>query len=153
MGSGEQNQSIGTDSAGQLDDDAIWGEEVDVRERSAVQRDAEPSSVVRAAGKKYDGGKAPIHQGVFQYFPNALLSVADISKYGAEKYQLQYSDINWARVEGGRQRYGDARGRHILGEFIDGPIDPESGKLHAAMAAWNALAYLELILKEENGTK
>jgi hypothetical protein len=154
VGSGEQDQSIGVSGTGLVDDDAIWGEEVNEPTRTIL---AEPvgtcAAVAPATGRKYDGGKAPIHQGVFQYFPRALLSVAEISKYGAEKYQLDYQDINWARVEGGRGRYGDARGRHILGEFIDGPIDPESGKLHAAMAAWNALAYLELILKEENGTK
>ena len=106
-----------------------------------------------SAGKKYDNGKSPVHQGVFQYFPRALLAVGDISKYGRDKYDLTYDDVNWRRVEGGIGRYGDARGRHILGEFIDGPIDPESGKLHAAMAAWNALAYLELVLTKQEEEK
>src|SRR5262245_55623865 len=101
-------------------------------------------------GKKYDGGKSPIFQGVFQYFPRALLAVAGISKYGADKYQRSYDDVNWLRVADGFGRYSDALGRHFLGEFVDGPIDPESGNLHAAMVAWNALARLELLLLEEN---
>jgi hypothetical protein len=89
-----------------------------------------------------------VFQGVFQYFPKALIHVGLVSKYGAEKYQLSYDDVNWYRVDGGFYRYSDALGRHILGEFIDGPIDPESKQYHAAMAAWNALARLELLLDE-----
>lgn len=100
------------------------------------------------AGKKYDGGKSPLWQGVFQYFPRALLEVGNVSRYGADKYKLTYNDINWSRVDGGRERYSDALARHLAGEFVDGPIDPESGMLHAAMAAWNALARLELLLIE-----
>lgn len=106
-----------------------------------------------ADGKKYDNNKSPIQAGGFAYFPRALLEVARVSKYGAEKYSLSYADLNWQRVDNARERYGDARGRHILGEFIDGPIDPESGELHAAMAAWNALAYLELLLRERDAAK
>lgn len=105
------------------------------------------------AGKKYDGGKSPIFQGVFQYFPRALLAVGDVSRYGADKYDLAYNDINWSRVEGGFERYSDALGRHLVGEFKDGPIDPESKCLHAAMVAWNALARLELVLKEQEEQK
>lgn len=97
-------------------------------------------------GKKYDGGKSPVHQGLFQYFPRALQAVGCVSKYGADKYSLAYDDINWRRVEGGLGRYADACARHSLAEFIDGPTDPESGLLHAAHRAWNALAYLELVL-------
>lgn len=104
-------------------------------------------------GKKYDTGKSPVFQGVFQYFPRALLAVGDVSRYGANKYSLAYNDINWARVDDGFSRYSDALGRHLIGEFKDGPIDPESGCYHAAMVAWNALARLELLLTEENKKK
>lgn len=100
-------------------------------------------------GKKYDNGKSPIFQGVFQYFPRAISAVGNVSRYGAEKYSLSYDDINWFRVESGFERYSDALARHILGEFIDGPIDPESKQYHAALAAWNALARLELILTKK----
>lgn len=97
-------------------------------------------------GKKYDHGKSPVWQGVLQYFPRAISAVGGISQYGAEKYNLDYSDINWLRVPAGYERYSDANMRHVLGEFTDGPYDPESKRLHAAMAAWNALARLELLL-------
>jgi hypothetical protein len=104
-------------------------------------------------GKKYDAGKPPAWQGVRQYFPRALLAVADVSRYGANKYNLAYNDKNWARVADGFARYSDGLDRHLTGEFIDGPIDPESGCYHAAMAAWNALARLELLLIEEQKKK
>jgi hypothetical protein len=106
-----------------------------------------------APGKKLDNGKPPVWQGLRQYFPRALLAVSDISAYGANKYDLTYNDINWRRVRDGFSRYSDALDRHLTGEFIDGPVDPESGRLHAAMAAWNALARLELLLRERDGTK
>lgn len=100
------------------------------------------------AGKKFDGGKAPVEQGFMQYFPRAIEAVALISKYGAEKYSVPYADKNWERVENGKGRYGDGRSRHITGEHKDGPYDLESKHLHAAHAAWNAMVYLELVLRD-----
>lgn len=111
-----------------------------------------PGSGDGAKGKKYDDGKSPIFQGLFQYFPNALKAVANVSKYGKEKYDLAYDDVNWVRVEGGLERYADALSRHILDHF-NSSRDPESGLLHLAHAAWNALAVLELKLRKEDGTK
>lgn len=100
-------------------------------------------------GKKYDQDKAPVVQGNFNYFPNALIAVALISKYGAEKYNVPYSDRNFAKVDNAVNRYLDAQGRHTLGEAIDGFWDPESEFLHAAHTAWNALARLEMLLTKE----
>jgi hypothetical protein len=104
------------------------------------------------AGQKGDDGKAPIVQGLFAYFPRALTEVAAQSKYGADKYDLKYDDLNWSRVEDGINRYNDALGRHMLDQFIDGPVDPGSGmahRKHIAAIAWNALAVLELTLQQE----
>ena len=39
--------------------------------------------------------------------------------------------------------------RHILAEASGDEIDPDFGLLHAAHTAWNALARLELKLREE----
>jgi hypothetical protein len=104
-------------------------------------------------GKKYDNGKSPVVQGFMSYFPRAILEVANISKYGHEKYQVPYDDQNWARVENGLGRYADAEVRHLLGEFIDGPFDPESELRHAAHRAWNAMAYLERLLRDAEKEK
>lgn len=103
----------------------------------------------RKEGVKLDAGKAPIVQGCFHYFPKALEAVALVSRYGKEKYKVEYSDANWRRVPDGLARYTDALGRHINYEAVDGYYDPESHLLHAAHAAWNALARLELLLQQQ----
>lgn len=94
-------------------------------------------------GAKLDAGKAPVLRGTIQYFPRAMQAVAHVSQCGAEKYAWN----GWEHVPNGYIRYGDALGRHLAEEAIDGPYDPATGLLHAAHAAWNALARLELLLR------
>lgn len=103
-----------------------------------------------AAGKKHDGDKAPIVQACLHYFPDALLGVAQVSAAGAKKYEVPYHDKNWKRVDGAIGRYSDALVRHTI-QRDTFPYDPETKLHHAALAAWNALAVLQLIL--EQGTK
>lgn len=105
----------------------------------------------KPVGKKADSGKPPLTMGVLNYFPNALLAVAGVSAYGAKKYELDLADKNWMLVPSGLARYSDALGRHLVLEAI-GPTDEESGLYHDAMAAWNALARLELRIKRERDT-
>jgi hypothetical protein len=102
--------------------------------------------VTEPVGKKFDGGKAPVKRGFLDYFPRAIFAVANISKYGSEKYKAKYEDKNWLHVEGAEGRYGDAQGRHEILPAIEGLYDLESGHLHAAHEAWNALARLEMLL-------
>ena len=100
-------------------------------------------------GAKMDAGKAPIMQGVIQYFPRALKAVSFVSLVGAKKYAWK----GWESVPDGVNRYSDALGRHLLAETIEGPIDADTQQLHAAQIAWNALARLELILRQQEVTK
>lgn len=95
-------------------------------------------------GAKLDAGKAPLLRGVIDYFPNALEAVAEVSGHGAEKYTWG----GWRTVPEGVDRYGDALVRHLTKEAAEGSRDGDSGLLHAAHAAWNALARLELLLAE-----
>lgn len=74
-------------------------------------------------------------------FQNALTEVSRVGTFGAEKY----SDGGWQHVDNGQERYTDAMLRHV---FADSDFDLESGMLHSAHAAWNALARLELELRE-----
>jgi len=99
----------------------------------------------RTPGSKLDAGKSPALQGCIQYFPRALRMVADVSLKGMHKYSWK----GWESVPDGPNRYGNALVRHLLDEATDGPIDRDTGLLHAAQVAWNALARLELILKEK----
>jgi hypothetical protein len=103
------------------------------------------------SGKKYDEGKAPIFRGVLQYFPLALAAVAEVSAFGAQKYQVPYEDQNWRLVDDGKLRYEDALSRHTL-DYAGGEMYAQDSKLlHAAHRAWNALAVLELILSNGGG--
>lgn len=97
-------------------------------------------------GCKVDAGKAPVLQGFLHYFPRAVLAVAEISAFGVQK---GYAWNSWETVENGINRYGDAQARHLVKEAIEGPLDSQSQKLHAAHEAWNAMARLELLCRED----
>lgn len=96
-------------------------------------------------GAKLDAGKAPVLRGVLQYFPRAILAVAEVSAHGASKYTWN----GWETVPDGIPRYGDALVRHLIKEAIEGPADKDSHLTHMAHEAWNALARLELMLREK----
>jgi hypothetical protein len=93
-------------------------------------------------GAKLDAGK--IRPGlVLGGFSRALQAVSRVGTYGAKKY----TPDGWRTVPDGAERYTDAMVRHLLSE-ADATEDPESGLPHAAHVAWNALARLELMLRE-----
>lgn len=94
-------------------------------------------------GAKLDAGKPRVSL-VLNGFPNALMAVAEVGTYGANKY----TDNGWLSVPNGKQRYADAGYRHNLLAATGEDRDAESGLLHKAHAAWNALAELELMLRE-----
>lgn len=94
---------------------------------------------------KYDGGKSPVYRGAISYFPRAISAVASVSNFGASKYAWK----GWEGVDDGVNRYSDALVRHLIYEGEGETLDPDSGLLHAAHTAWNALARLELMLREE----
>lgn len=96
-------------------------------------------------GAKLDGGKVRLGL-VLHGFPRALMVVGEIGTYGAGKY----SDNGWMQVPDGESRYTDAMYRHLMAEAAGEATDRESGLLHAAHAAWNALARLELLLRGED---
>jgi hypothetical protein len=94
-------------------------------------------------GTKLDRGKARVGL-VLGGFSRALMAVSEVGTYGAQKY----TDRGWVEVPNGAERYTDAMGRHLLKEAAGEKMDEETGLLHAAHAAWNALARLDLILRE-----
>lgn len=99
-----------------------------------------------APGAKLDNGK-PRHGLVLGAFSNALTEVAKVGTFGANKY----SDNGWLSVPNGLARYTDAMLRHHFAEAGGEELDKESGLHHAAHRAWNALAVLELALREKGG--
>ena len=102
------------------------------------------SDSASGGGRKDDKGKAPIYQGVIQYFPRAVAAVSRISEFGSKKYAW---GTDWWHLEDAFERYSDALCRHLLKEATE-ENDSESGLQHAAHAAWCALGRLEVKLAE-----
>ena len=97
-------------------------------------------------GAKFDDGKIQVVRGGLHYFPRAITAVAELSCIGAKKYSWK----GWEKVPDGIHRYGDALGRHELRiEDNFNRRDPDTGVLEATAVAWNALARLELILRDK----
>lgn len=77
-------------------------------------------------------------------FGLALLKVAELGTFGADKYTRG----GWKDVPDGVQRYDDAMWRHLLKSNTE-VIDPETGIEHEVAVLWNALAKLELKLRSQ----
>jgi len=95
-------------------------------------------------GTKYDAGK-PMVNLVIEGFPRALLEVAKVATFGAEKYEPG----NWQYVQDGVNRYQHAAGRHQLKRCSGEVLDDESGLYHEAHEIWSRLAAFELRLREQ----
>ena len=102
-----------------------------------------PFPDLHVPGAKDD--KAKPMAGVLLDFSRALEAVVDVGTMGARKYARG----NWQFVTNGHERYTDAMMRHLLAESHTEGYDDESGMLHAAHVAWNALARLEILLRRD----
>lgn len=96
-------------------------------------------------GAKLDAGKPRVGL-VLGGFAQALREVAMVGTYGAKKY----TDSGWVDVPDGFSRYTDAMLRHYLAEATGEQFDDGSDLLHAAHVAWNALARLELLMRQDD---
>ena len=94
---------------------------------------------------KYDEGKPNLSL-VFGGFNKALLDVGYIGTFGARKY----TPNGWKEVENLYERYSSALLRHMFAAMsprVKDIYDNETGRLHLAHVAWNALALTEHMLK------
>lgn len=96
------------------------------------------------AGAKLDSGKNRLEL-VLGEFSRALWDVGLVGTFGANKY----TDCGWLSVPNAIQRYGDAGLRHRLKQCMGETYDKDSNLRHAAHEAWNALARLELMIRED----
>lgn len=83
---------------------------------------------------KYDNGKLrwdllPIRE---------LEEIVKVYTFGSQKY----GDNKWQGLENGKERYYAALLRHLAEYRKGNAIDDESGLLHIAQVAWNAIALL-----------
>lgn len=99
-----------------------------------------------APGAKLDAGKIRPAL-VLGGFARALKEVVRVGTYGAQKY----TENGWVLVTNGVDRYDDAMLRHWLDEHVGVELDRDTELRHAAHAAWNALARLDLLVRQSEG--
>jgi hypothetical protein len=89
----------------------------------------------------------PLFSGVFMYFPDALLAIAQHSKKGNDKHNPG-QPLHWAKDKSADQ--ADCISRHLvdIGPNWDA-VDHETGSLHAVALAWRALALLQTVLERK----
>lgn len=105
--------------------------------------EVDPNGIIQhEPGAKLDDGKPDTS--LLLLFPKALLAVAEVGTFGAKKY----SRGGWQFVANGFTRYTAALLRHLFKSSYE-DYDDDSGLLHDAQVAWNALARLELRLRGE----
>lgn len=93
------------------------------------------------AGKKFDTGKLR-----YDLIPaKCLEQIAKILTFGAEKY----GENNWQKLEDAKNRYYAALERHQQAKRQGEQYDKESGLLHSAHVAVNAIFMLYLDLQNE----
>lgn len=96
-----------------------------------------------APGAKLDAGKVRPSL-VIEGMARAIWAISEVATFGAAKY----TPGGWVEVPNGQERYADAGYRHILKRAMGEVTDPESRLLHLAHEAWNAMAELDLALRE-----
>jgi hypothetical protein len=87
---------------------------------------------------------APLFSGCIDYFPDALLAVAELSKIGNDQHNPG-SPLHWDRSKSGDEK--DALARHLVDA---GTLDTD-GVRHSAKVAWRALANLQKEIEAERG--
>jgi len=99
-------------------------------------------------GAKLDKNKPDLDL-VLGDFSRALIEVGKVGTFGADKY----SRHGWLSVPSGIRRYSSALLRHIFFWQQGELVDEDSKLLHLSHSAWNALAILELTLRENQNEK
>lgn len=83
---------------------------------------------------------------VFEGMPNALQALGKCMTWAIEA--KGYEELDFLTVPNGPQKYRGAMYRHDQKEILGEEFDDESGLIHATHTAWNAMARLELLLRE-----
>lgn len=108
------------------------------------------TSLSAATKAKYS--KSPVYQGFIARFPRAMLEIARVSVFGTTKHDVPLNDMSYMDLPNAGTVYNDAEARHLVGLAIDGNVnaDPaDGGMLHLAQKAWDALAALEIFLRDQ----
>jgi hypothetical protein len=88
----------------------------------------------------------PLMTGCYDYFPDALLAVAEVSFSGNEQHNPG-QPLHWSREKS--SDHGDTAARHLMER---GKLDTD-GKRHTAKAAWRVLAMLQLEIEADKAAE
>ena len=99
-------------------------------------------------GAKLDDGKVQPRL-IIEGMARAIWAVAEVASFGARKY----TPDGWVAVPQGEQRYADAQYRHLLKRARGEKQDKDSELDHLAHEAWNALAKLDLYIRNQEKVK
>jgi hypothetical protein len=86
----------------------------------------------------------PLCSGLLDYFPDALIAIAQLSKIGNDQHNPG-QPLHWAR--GKSTDEADTLVRHLIDR---GTVDTD-GIRHSAKMAWRALALLQKEIEEGDG--
>lgn len=121
--------------------------EADTLETVVAAKQQELSEATKA---KY--GRPQVFLGVVGRFPRSMLEIARVSEYGANKHGRAMTDMSFLNVPDAEHVYAEAEARHMAKEALEGPINAgDDEMLHKAQKAWNALADLEVYLRDRHG--
>ena len=87
----------------------------------------------------------PVASGVLDYFPDALVAVAEVSKHGNDQHNPR-QPLHWDRSKSGDE--ADTLARHLLQRGLR----DTDGLRHSAKMAWRALALLQKEIEGETLT-
>lgn len=116
-----------------------------------VAKDADPfpTDPSPTAAMQAKRQKPRVWQGVLARFPRAIKEIARVSEFGTKKHEVPLTDMSYLDIEDAYNTFSDATIRHFLDEAIEGEVNwGDGGVLHAAQAAWDALARLEWLCRE-----
>jgi len=88
----------------------------------------------------------PIATGVIDYFPDAIVAVAELSRVGNEQHNPG-KPLHWDRSKSGDE--SDALMRHFIER---GSVDSD-GVRHSTKVAWRALANLQKEIENDTRDK
>ena len=127
-----------------LPDGCPWDPDTGPADPDWVRRDIQPSDVPPRLTTDRDRRKeVPLASGCFDYFPDALAAVAELSYRGNQKHNPG-EPLHWAR--GKSTDEADCLLRHLLER---GTTDTD-GIRHSVKVAWRALALLQKELEAAN---
>lgn len=86
----------------------------------------------------------PFFSGCINYFPDALLEVAELSRIGNDQHNPGTA-LHWDRSKSGDEL--DALARHL----VDAGTRDNDGVRHSAKVAWRALANLQKEIERDRG--